>query len=97
VDNSKRKSLYLIRKNNDYLHLKSFAILFNLRWFFNTRYNSKKALGFDGEYGRTITGYGQTFHKYDDVLLWLTTHPNTIEDVEFVILDPIPSHYIFNF
>lgn len=92
---TKRKSLFLTRKNNDHLHLKSFAILFNLRWFFNTRYNSKKSLGFDGEYGRTINGYGQTFHKYDDMLLWLITHPNTIEDVEFVILDPIPSNYIF--
>jgi hypothetical protein len=97
LDVSARKSLYLVRKSDDYLHLKSFAVLFNLRWFFNTRYNSKKSLGFNGEYGRTITGYGQTFHKYDDVLLWLTTHPNTIEDVEFVILDPIPSHYIFDF
>jgi hypothetical protein len=93
---TKRKSLFLVRKNNDHLHLKSFAILFNLRWFFNTRHNSKKSLGFDGEYGRTINGYGQTFHKYDDVLLWLITHPNTIEDVEFVILDPIPSNYIFS-
>lgn len=92
---TRRKSLFLVRKNNDHLHLKSFAILFNLRWFFNTRYNSKKSLGFDGEYGRTINGYGQTFHKYDDVLLWLITHPNTIEDVEFVVLDPIPSNYIF--
>lgn len=90
-----RKSLYLVRKSKDYLHLKSFAVLFNLRWFFNTRYNSKKSLGFDKEYGRTINGYGQTIHKYDDVLLWLITHPNTIEDVEFVILDPIPPNYIF--
>jgi hypothetical protein len=96
MDPNKRKSLFLVRKNNDYLHLKSFAILFNLRWFFNTRYNSKKALGFDGEYGRTMNGYGQTFHKYDDVILWLITHPNTIEDVEFVVLDPIPVNYIFN-
>jgi hypothetical protein len=92
-----RKSLYLFPKDKSYIHLKSFAILFNLRWFFNTRYNSKKSLGFDGEYGRTIHGYGQTFHKYDDVLLWLVTHPNTIEDVEFVVLDPIPPNYIFNF
>ncbi|CCV01885.1 hypothetical protein IIV22A_041R [Invertebrate iridescent virus 22] len=94
--NIKRKSLYLVKKKNDYLHLKSWAILFNLRWFFNTRYNSKKSLGLDGEYGRTINGYGQTFHKYDDVLQWLVTHPNTIEDVEFVVLDPIPLEYIFN-
>jgi len=94
-NDKKRKSLYLFKKNDDYLRLKSFAILFNLRWFFNTRYNSKKPLGFDGEYGQTINGYGQTFHKYDDVLLWLVTHPNTIEDVEFVILDPIPPNYIF--
>ncbi|ADO00494.1 hypothetical protein WIV_gp150 [Wiseana iridescent virus] len=91
----KRKSLFLFKRNNDYIRLKSFAILHNLRWFFNTRYNSKKSLGFDGEYGRTINGYAQTFHKYDDVLLWLVTHPNTIEDVEFVILDPIPPNYIF--
>lgn len=91
----KRKSLFLFKRNNDYIRLKSFAILHNLRWFFNTRYNSKKSLGFDGEYGRTINGYAQTFHKYDDVLLWLITHPNTIEDVEFVILDPIPPNYIF--
>lgn len=93
--NECRKSLYLVRKNKDFIHLKSFAILFNLRWFFNTRYNSKKSLGFDKEYGITIDGYGQTLHKYDDVLLWLITHPNTIEDVEFVVLDPIPSNYIF--
>lgn len=93
--NHKRKSLFLVRKNMDDLHLKSFAILFNLRWFFNTRYNSKKALGFDGEYGRAALGYGQTFHKYDDVILWLTTHPNTTEEVEFVVLDPIPPNYIF--
>lgn len=92
----KRKSLYLVKKKKDYLYLKSFAILFNLRWFFNTRYNSKKSLGLDGEYGKTINGYGQTFHKYDDVIKWLVTHPNTIEDVEFVILDPIPFEYIFN-
>lgn len=92
-----RKSLYLVPKDKGYVYLKSFAVLFNLRWFFNTRYNSKKSLGFDGEYGRTIHGYGQTFHKYDDVLLWLVTHPNTIEEVEFVVLDPIPPNYIFNF
>lgn len=91
----RRKSLYLVRKNKDYLHLKSFAIIFNLRWFFNTRYNYKKSLGFDKEYGRTVTGYGQTFHKYNDVLLWLVTHPNTIDDVELVVLDPIPPNYIF--
>jgi hypothetical protein len=90
-----RKSLYLVRKNNDWLHLKSLAILFNLRWFFNTRYNAKKALGFDGEYGKTDSGYGKTLHKYNDVLLWLITHPNTLEDVELVVLDPIPSNYIF--
>jgi len=84
--------------NNHYLHLKSFAILNNLRWFFNTRNNNKKAFGFDGEYGLTKDGeYGQTYHKYDDVILWLTTHPNNIEDVEFIILDSIPLNYIFNF
>jgi hypothetical protein len=91
-----RKSLYLVRKNVDDLHLKSFAILFNLRWFFNTMYNSKKAFGLDKEYGITEDGYyGQTIYKYDDVLLWLITHPNTIDEVEFVVLDPIPPNYIF--
>jgi transcription termination factor NusB len=92
---SSRKSLFLVRRSSEYLHLKSFAILFTLRWFFNTRYNAKKSLGFDGEYGRTINGFGQTFHKYDDVLLWLITHPNTISEVEFVVLDPIPPNFIF--
>lgn len=90
-----RKSLYMTKKNNGYIHLKTFAILFNMRWFFNTRYNSKQPLGFDKEYGITEQGYGQTLHKYDDVLLWLITHPNTLEDVEFVVLDSIPSNYIF--
>lgn len=91
-----RKSLYLVRKNKEHVRLKSFAILFNLRWFFNTRYNYKKSLGFDKEYGKTVNGYAQTFHKYDDVLLWLITHPNTVEEVEFVVLDPIPPNYIFS-
>lgn len=91
---SKRKSLFLVRKNEDDIHFKSLAILDNLRWFFNTRYNATKSLGFDGEYGRAINGYGQTFHKYDDVMLWLKTHPHTIEEVEYVILDPIPPNYI---
>jgi hypothetical protein len=95
MDPTSRKSLYLVQKHEDHIHLKSFAILFNLRWFFNTRYNCKKSLGFDFQYGRTINGYGQTFHKYDDVLRWLVTHPNAIEDVEFVVLDPIPPNYIF--
>lgn len=89
-----RKSLYLVKKDG-YLHLKSFAILFNLRWFFNTRYNSKKVLGLNKEYGITNHGYGQTLYKYDDVLLWLITHPNAIENVELVVLDPIPFNYIF--
>jgi hypothetical protein len=95
MDPTSRKSLYLVQKHEDHIHLKSFAILFNLRWFFNTRYNCKKSLGFDFQYGRTINGYAQTFHKYDDVLRWLVTHPNAIEDVEFVVLDPIPPNYIF--
>jgi hypothetical protein len=98
-DSLHRKSLMMVGNNNkDYLHLKSFAILYNLRWFFNTVYNDKKPLGLDGEYGcSTVNGkYGQTFHKYDDVILWLITHPNTIEEVEFVVVDPIPKNFIFN-
>lgn len=93
---SKRKSLYMIKRNKDDLHLKSFAILFYLKWFFNTRYNYKKIFGLDGEYGQTLDGlYGQTFHKYDDVLLWLVTHPCAINETEFVVLDQIPPNYIF--
>ena len=93
--NNNRKSLSFIRKNKDDIHLKSLAILFNLRWFFNTRYNHQESFGLDGEYGKCSTGYGQTFHKYDDVILWLITHPNTLNEVELVVLDPIPPQYIW--
>lgn len=82
-------SLRLVQKFEDDLKFKSLGILFNLRWFFNTRNNNKKIFGLDGEYGLI----GQTFHKYDDVLLWLVSNPNTLEEVEFVISD----FYIFNF
>ena len=83
-------------EEEDYFHLKSSAILYNLRWFFNTTCNNKKSFGLDGEYGLTEDGKnGQTFHKYDDVIFWLVTHPNTIKEVEFVVLDPIPRNYIF--
>lgn len=92
-----RKSLYLKRQNKDDVHFKSLAILFNLRWFFNTINNNQKPFGLDGEYGHCSLGYGQTFHKYDDVILWLVTHPNTVNEVEFVILDPIPPQYILKF
>ena len=94
-DSKYPKSLFLNPPNNDYIRLKSFAIIFKLRWFFNTRYNSRKPLGLDGEYGRTITGFAQTFHKYDDVLRWLITHPNTVDEVEFVVLDVVPPNFIF--
>lgn len=90
-----RKSLYLVEKKGC-LRLKSFAILFNLRWFFNTMYNCKKSIGLDGEYGHTENGYGQTFHKYDDMIKWVITHPNALKDAELVVLDPIPTEYIFN-
>lgn len=78
-----------------YLRLKSTLIFQNLRWFFNTRCNGGKAFGFNGISGLVDGKYGQTFYKYDDVILWLVTHPNTIEEVEFVVLDPIPQNYIY--
>lgn len=93
VNTNTRTSLFLTPKNKDSVHFKSTAILFNLRWFFNTRNNNQQSFGLDGEYGYCTTGYGQTFHKYDDVILWLVTHPNTVDEVEFVILDPIPLEY----
>lgn len=99
LNHNQRKSLHLTpptQSKYDYFHLKSFAILYNLRWFFNTTCNNKKSFGLDGEYGLTKDGKnGQTFHKYDDVIFWLVTHPNTIKEVEFVVLDPIPRNYIF--
>lgn len=73
-------SLRLVQKFEDDLKFKSLGILFNLRWFFNTRNNNKKIFGLDGEYGLTDEGLiGQTFHKYDDVLV---SNPNTLEEVE---------------
>ena len=91
-------SLRLVQKFEDDLKFKSLGILFNLRWFFNTRNNNKKIFGLDGEYGLTDEGLiGQTFHKYDDVLLWLVSNPNTLEEVEFVVIDHISDFYIFNF
>lgn len=78
-----------------YLRLRSTLIFENLRWFFNTRRNDGKAFGFNGIYGLIDGCYGQTFYKYDDVILWLVTHPNTIEEVELVVLDPIPQNYIY--
>lgn len=91
-------SLRLVQKFEDDLKFKSLGILFNLRWYFNTRNNNKKIFGLDGEYGFTEEGLiGQTFHKYDDVLLWLVSNPNTLEEVEFVVIDHISDFYIFNF
>ena len=96
--NDKRKSLFLRPRAIGDIKFKAFAVLFNLRWFFNTVYNGGKSIGIDGEYGNLstkINEYGQTFHKYDDVLLWLVTHPNNVLNSEFVILDPIPTEWIF--
>lgn len=93
-----RASLRLVQKFEDDLKFKSLGILFNLRWYFNTRNNNKKIFGLDGEYGFTEEGLtGQTFHKYDDVLLWLVSNPNTLEEVELVVIDHISDFYIFNF
>ncbi|AHL67594.1 hypothetical protein DH26_gp101 [Chloriridovirus anopheles1] len=77
------------------VHYKSTAILNNMRWFFNTRYNSKEVFGLDGEFGRGLCGYGQTFHKYVDMILFLVSNPNTYKHCELVVLDPIPSEFIF--
>jgi hypothetical protein len=97
-DEDHRASLRLVQKFEDDLKFKSLGILFNLRWYFNTRNNNKKIFGLDGEYGFTEEGLiGQTFHKYADVLLWLVSNPNTLEEVEFVVIDHISDFYIFNF
>lgn len=95
---SRSPTLGKLTFSKDDLKFKSLGILFNLRWFFNTRNNNKKIFGLDGEYGLTDEGLiGQTFHKYDDVLLWLVSNPNTLEEVEFVVIDHISDFYIFNF
>jgi hypothetical protein len=74
------------------VELRPFAVLDNLRWFFNTRFNSCETFGLDGEYGRSLLGLGQTFHKYEDMLKWLISHPHSINSAELVVLDTIPNH-----
>lgn len=86
---------YRPANNEQLVHYKSTAILNNLRWFFNTRFNSRETFGLDGEFGRGLSGYGQTFHKYEDMILFLVSHPNTVKHCELVVLDPIPENYIF--